>query len=104
MTVKTSSSYSNRLCCQLPNWLMTNGTDLKRMLCKGRPTKQMVDFGKLNARKLVMWTQSNLEYLKGGVVAAQDGLARGIVKIASGVVRFGLWIESKPRRDEIAMS
>ena len=51
-----------------------------------------------------MWTQSNLEYLKGGVVAAQDGLARGMVKLASGVVRFGLWIESKPRRVEIAMS
>ena len=51
-----------------------------------------------------MWTQLKLDYLKGGIIAAQDGLARGIVKLAIGAARFGLWIERNSRRVEAAMN
>ena len=105
MTVKTSSSYSNRLCCQLPIWLMTNGTDLKRMLCQGRPTKQMVDFVKLTLWRSRMWTQLKLDYLIGSVEAAQISFARNIAELASGVAKwFGLWAERKSCRVQTAMS
>ena len=50
-----------------------------------------------------MWTQLNLEYLKGGVVAAQNGYARGMFKLANGVARFGHWAEEKFRRLDVPM-
>ena len=52
---------------------------------------------------LTMWTQLNLDYLKGGVIAAQDGFARGMLKLASGAARFSLWAEEKFRRLEVPM-
>ena len=83
---------------------MMTGTDLKKMLCLGRLTKQMGDFGKLTSRRLVKWTQLQLENLKGGARAARIGLASGVFKLASGAVNFGLWAEGKSRRVEIVAS
>ena len=101
MTIKTSSNCSNRYCYQFLTW--TTGSDLKRVPCLGRLTKQMVDCGKLTSRRLVMWTQLNLEYLKGGVVAAQNGYAKGMFKLTNRVVRFGQWAEEKFHRLEAPM-
>ena len=103
-TVNTSSYCSNGFHYQLPYWLMTTGAGLKSIICQGRPTEQVVDFVKLTLWRSRMWTQLRLDYLKGGVIAAQDGLARGIVKLAIGAARFGLWIERKSRRVEIVTS
>ena len=103
-TVITSSHNANRFCYQLPNLLMTTGTDLKKMLCLGRLTKQMVDFGNLTSRRLVKWTQLRLENLKGGARTARIGFASGVFKLASGAVNFGLWTEGKSRRVEIVTS
>ena len=51
-----------------------------------------------------MWTQLKVDYLKEGVVAAQVGLARGIVKLPNGAAKFGLWIERKSSRVEAGVS
>ena len=79
---------------------MTTGADLRRMLCQGRPTEQVVDFVKLTLCRLVMWIQLKVENLKGGVKAARLGLARGIFNLGSGVARFGLWAEGDSSRVE----
>ena len=50
-----------------------------------------------------MWKQLNLDYLKGSVKAVQVSLVGGIVKLASGVARFGLWAEGESRRIKDAM-
>ena len=50
-----------------------------------------------------MWTQLRMDYLKGGVMAAQIGLARRIAALANGVIRFCQWAEEKSRRVESAM-
>ena len=102
MTVKTSSNCSNCYCYQFPTW--TTGYDLRRVLCLGRLTKQMGDFGKLTSRRLVKWTQLQLENLKGSARAVRIGLASGVIKLASGAVNFGLWAEGKSRRVEIVAS
>ena len=105
MTVNISSNCSNRLCCQLPYWLMTTGADLRRMLCQGRPTEQVVDFVKLTLWRSRMWTQLKLDYLIGSVEAAQISFARNIAELASGVAKwFGLWAERKSCRVQTAMS
>ena len=104
MTVTTSSYCSNRLYYQLPYWLMTTGANLRRMLCQGNPTEQLVDFGKLTSRRLVKWTQLNVDYLKGVVKAARVGLASGIVKLALEVARFSLWAEGGSLRVEYTLS
>ena len=105
MTVNNSSYCSNGFHYQLPYWLMTTGADLRRMLCLGRPyCNQLADLGKLTGRSLMMWTQLRMDYLKGGVVAAQIGLARGIATLANGVTRFSQWAEEKSRRVEFSMS
>ena len=83
---------------------MTTGANLRRMLCQGNPTEQLVDFGKLTSRRLVKWTQLKVDYLKGGVMAAQISLARGIAALGNGVTRFGQWAEEKSRRVEFSMS
>ena len=100
-TVKTSSNCSNRLCYQFPIWLTTAGTDLRRMLCLGRPIcKQMGDLSKLTLRRLTKWTQGSIQNLKEGVKAAQVGLASGFV----GIARLVLWDQEMSRRLEAAMS
>ena len=51
-----------------------------------------------------MWTQLRMDYLKGGVMAAQISLASGIAALANGVTRFSQWAEEKSRRVEFSMS
>ena len=104
-TVKISSNCSNRLCYQLPNWLMNTGAELRGFVCLGRLScKEVADLGKLTWKRLVKWTQLQLENLKGGARAARIGLASGVFKLASGAVNFGLWAEGKSRRVEIVAS
>ena len=72
-TVKTSSFRSNLYCYQSKSW-MTGGTELRWLLCLGRSScKKMEDLGKLMLRRLLIWTQFNLDYLKGGIMSAQNG-------------------------------
>ena len=105
MTVNNSSYCSNGFHYQLPYWLMTTGADLRRMLCLGRPyCNQLADLGKLTGRRLVMWTQLQVDYLKGGIRAVRICLARGIFKLASGVVNLGLWAEELSCRVDVTMS
>ena len=104
MTVNNSSYCSNGFHYQLPYWLMTTGANLRRMLCQGRPTEQLVDFGKLTSRRLVKWTQLQLENLKGGARTVRVGLASGIASLAFEVARFSLWAEGESRRVEFTMS
>ena len=105
MTVNNNSYCSNGFQYQLPCWLMTTGADLRRMLCLGRPyCNQLADLGKLTGRRLVMWTQLQVDYLKGGIRAVRICLARGIFKLASGVVNLGLWAEELSCRVDVTMS
>ena len=100
-TVKISSNCSNRFCYKFPTWI-TDGTELKRLMCLGRLTcEQMMDVGKLTSRKLARWKEGCLQDLKGVVDAAQPGIGDGIVKLASEVVRFGLWTKGESRRVEL---
>ena len=102
MTVKTSSYCSNRYYYQFPTW-MTDGTEPRNLVGLGRRScKQLADLGKLTLRRLVKWTQPNVDYLKGVVKAARIGLAKGIVKLASGAAKFMLW-DGESCRVEIAM-
>jgi len=104
MTVKTSSNCSNRYCYQFPTWT-ADRTRLRGLMCQGRPyCQQLADIGKLAGRRLVMWTQFKLDYLKGGVKAARISLARGMFKLANGAVNLGLWAEGESCRVEATMN
>ena len=56
------------------------------------------------SRRLVKWTQLQLENLKGGARTVRVGLASGIASLAFEVARFSLWAEGESRRVEFTMS
>ena len=94
MTVKTSSYGSNHLCYQLPNWLMTTGAELRGFVCLGRLScKEVADLGKLTWKRLVKWTQLQVENLKGGARTARIGIARIV-----------LWDQELSRQLDVTMS
>ena len=100
-TVEISSNCSNRFCYKFPTWI-TDGTELKRLMCLGRLTcEQMMDVGKLTSRKLARWKEGCLQDLKEGwEEAAQNGVASGLIRLG----RFELRDQEKSRRVEVAMS
>ena len=99
-TVEISSNCSNRFCYKFPTWI-TDGTELKRLMCLGRLTcEQMMDVGKLTSRKLARWKEGCLQDLKEGWEAAQNGVASGLIRLG----RFELRDQEKSRRVEVAMS
>ena len=99
-TVEISSNCSNRFCYKFPTWI-TDGTELKRLMCLGRLTcEQMMDVGKLTSRKLARWKEGCLQDLKEGWEAAQNGVASGLIWLG----RFVLRDQEKSRRVEVAMS
>ena len=64
---------------------MAAKAELRGLLCQGRPyCKQLADLGKLTTRKLMMWTQEQVQNLNERWKAVREGLARGFV-------RFVLW-------------
>ena len=81
-TVEISSNCSNRFCYKFPTWI-TDGTELKRLMCLGRLTcEQMMDVGKLTSRKLARWKEGCLQDLKEGwEEAAQNGVASGLIRL-----------------------
>ena len=72
--------------------------DLKKMVCIGKPTiKQMEELGKLTARRLMMWTQQQVQNLKEGWKAARR-------RLASGFVSFMLWDQDVSRQVDVVIS
>ena len=55
-------------------------------------------------RNTVVWTQLNVDYIKGVVKTGRVGLASGIANLAFEVVRFSLWAGGESRRVEFTMS
>ena len=93
MTVKSSSNCSNRYCYQFPTWT-TDRSGLRGLMSQGRLScKEVADLGKLTWKRLVKWTQLQLENLKGGARTARIGIARIV-----------LWDQEVSRQLDVMMS
>ena len=76
---------------------MAAKAELRGLLCQGRPyCKQLADLGKLTARRVMVWTQEQVQNLKEGWRTTRRVLVSGLARL--------LWDQEVSRQVDVTIS